>query len=144
MQERAITTHARSLLPLVRRGVRRWLARRAFAEDVHGPLASASTVHTRARAALGHTLAQLTTNQRITVRERVQAAYRMIEGVRGVGAEHALLEWLSTRPQQEAVEWLDAWRHSALLRTSPEAAEHAFVTTQDWQIAAVVMLLPVA
>ncbi len=144
MQERAITTHARSLWPLVRRGVRRWLARRAFAEDVHGPLAGASTVHARARAALGHTLAQLTTTQRITVRERVQAAYRMIEGVRGVGAEHALLEWLSTRPQQEAVEWLDAWRHSALLRTSPEAAEHAFDTTEDWQIAAVVMLLPMA
>ncbi len=144
LPEPLFATHPRSLLPLVCRGVTQWLARRAFSADLHEPLAAASATHRRARSLLDQSLAHLTTGQRITSREQFQAAYRMIDGARGVGAERALMEWIGTRPQQGALEWLDAWRHSALLSAPLVATERVADGPEDWQLNTVVIFAPLA
>jgi len=141
------TRRAQALLPIVRRAVRRWCARRAFADDMRGPVVGASAVHRRARAMLEQTLARLTTSQRIASRIRVQAAYRMIESARGAGAERALVLWMATRPQLGTLEWLDAWRHSGPLCVAPaELTElaRAIIAPDQWRVDAVVVFQPLA
>ncbi len=109
------------------RALRRWLVRRALAMNLGDNELSALPVHQRVHTALSHAMARSSPMQRVALRCAYQRAFEMLAVARGIAAERALAEWLTTTDDMPWHAWLSHWQSwpplaSTINHTLPDAA----------------------
>jgi len=103
-------SHATTSWPRTNRALHRWLVRRALRVDLGDHDTAVSSVHRRVHTALSQAMARSSPMQRVALRDAYQRVFEMLAQARGVAAERALTEWLTSASRFPWPEWLSRWR----------------------------------
>ncbi len=130
--------------PRTNRALHRWLVRQALAVNLGDNELSALPVHQRVHTALSRAMTRSSPMQRVAQRSAYQRVFEMLALARGVAAERALAEWLTTAERMPWHVWLSHWQTwsplaSTINQALPDAARASNTHRAAGRVIAVVL-----